>query len=162
MCLRRLPRSPKRVAVSVQQLRNWPPGNHAGVVCYDSRCLAMPWLAERLGRRGALAVFFTLMMVFIALTFGKVFYLGATALPWFSCGLFFSGAGRRQLRSLYSLAARAISHGVPRQCLRFFHLVRPVWRGGHYLFGWNRSAALRIVGNAGGSDFDCLCNWAAF
>jgi MFS family permease len=56
-------------------------------------CLAMPWLAERLGRRGALAVFFTLMMVFIALTFGKVFYLGAGALPWFFACLFFLGFG---------------------------------------------------------------------
>jgi MFS family permease len=52
-------------------------------------CLAMPWIAERLGRRGALAFFFTLMMVFIALTFGKVFYLGAAGLP---C-LFFLGVG---------------------------------------------------------------------
>lgn len=56
-------------------------------------CLAMPWLAERLGRRGALAFFFTLMMVFIALTFGKVFYLGASALPWFFVCLFFLGIG---------------------------------------------------------------------
>jgi MFS family permease len=56
-------------------------------------CLAMPWLAERLGRRGALALFFTLMMVFIALTFGKVFYLGAGALPWFFICLFFLGLG---------------------------------------------------------------------
>ena len=56
-------------------------------------CLAMPWLAERVGRRGALAVFFTLMMVFIALTFGKVFYLGAFALPWFFVCLFFLGLG---------------------------------------------------------------------
>jgi MFS family permease len=56
-------------------------------------CLAMPWLAERLGRRGALAFFFTLMMVFIALTFGKVFYLGASGLPWFFVCLFFLGVG---------------------------------------------------------------------
>jgi MFS family permease len=56
-------------------------------------CLAMPWLAERLGRRGALAFFFTLMMVFIALTFGKVFYLGASALAWFFVCLFFLGIG---------------------------------------------------------------------
>jgi MFS family permease len=56
-------------------------------------CLAMPWLAERLGRRGALAVFFALMMVFIALTFGKVFYLGPSALPWFFVCLFFLGLG---------------------------------------------------------------------
>jgi MFS family permease len=56
-------------------------------------CLAMPWLAERLGRRGALGFFFALMMVFIALTFGKVFYLGPSALPWFFVCLFFLGLG---------------------------------------------------------------------
>jgi MFS family permease len=56
-------------------------------------CLAMPWLAERFGRRGALGSFFALMMVFIALTFGKVFYLGPSALPWFFVCLFFLGLG---------------------------------------------------------------------
>lgn len=56
-------------------------------------CLAMPWLAERLGRRGALALFFALMAVFIALTFGRVFYLGPGALPWFFVCLFFLGFG---------------------------------------------------------------------
>jgi MFS family permease len=33
------------------------------------------------------------MMIFIAVTFGKVFYLGATALPWFFVCLFFLGLG---------------------------------------------------------------------
>jgi MFS family permease len=56
-------------------------------------CLAMPALAERLGRRGALAFFFALMTVFIALTFGKVFYLPQNALPWFFLCLFFLGFG---------------------------------------------------------------------
>ena len=56
-------------------------------------CLAMPWIAERLGRRGALALYFALMAAFIALTFGKVFYLGAAALPWFFVCLFFLGLG---------------------------------------------------------------------
>src|ERR1700726_3267442 len=56
-------------------------------------CLAMPWFAERLGRRGALAVYFGLMLVFIALTFGKLFYLGSNALPWFFVCLFFLGFG---------------------------------------------------------------------
>jgi MFS family permease len=56
-------------------------------------CLAMPWLAEKLGRRGALGFFFALMLVFIPLTFGKVFYLGAAALPWFFVCLFFLGFG---------------------------------------------------------------------
>ncbi len=56
-------------------------------------CLAMPWLAEKFGRRGALAFYFALMAVFIFLTFGKVFYLGAEALPWFFVCLFFLGFG---------------------------------------------------------------------
>ena len=56
-------------------------------------CLAMPWLAEKLGRRGALGFFFALMAAFIALTFGKVFYLGASALAWFFVCLFFLGFG---------------------------------------------------------------------
>jgi MFS family permease len=56
-------------------------------------CLAMPWLAEKFGRRGALGFFFTLMLAFTALTFGKVFYLGAAGLPWFFVCLFFLGFG---------------------------------------------------------------------
>jgi MFS family permease len=56
-------------------------------------CLAMPWLAEKAGRRGALSFYFALMMGFIALTFGRVFYLGAAALPWFFICLFFLGFG---------------------------------------------------------------------
>jgi MFS family permease len=56
-------------------------------------CLAMPKLAESLGRRGALAVFFALMLIFIVLTFGKVFYLQTHALSWFFVCLFFLGFG---------------------------------------------------------------------
>lgn len=56
-------------------------------------CLLMPLLAEKIGRRGALAFFFALMGAFIALTFAKVFYLGPTALPWFFVCLFFLGLG---------------------------------------------------------------------
>jgi len=56
-------------------------------------CFAMPSLAERFGRRGALATYFALMAAFIALTFGKVFYLGPAALPWFFVCLFFLGLG---------------------------------------------------------------------
>jgi MFS family permease len=65
-------------------------------------CLAMPTLAERLGRRGALAFYFSLMMLFIALTFGKVYYLGGNALPWFFVCLFFLGVGGANF-SVYTL-----------------------------------------------------------
>jgi MFS family permease len=56
-------------------------------------CLAMPWLAEKLGRRGAMGFFFALMMVFIVVTFGEVFYLKEEALLWFFVCLFFLGLG---------------------------------------------------------------------
>jgi len=56
-------------------------------------CLAMPWFAELLGRRGALAGYFVVMMLSIALIFGKIFYLGAAALPWLFVCLFFLGLG---------------------------------------------------------------------
>lgn len=56
-------------------------------------CLLMPWLAERLGRRAALAFYFAVMLVFIALAFGKVFYLAQAALPLFFPCVFFLGLG---------------------------------------------------------------------
>lgn len=65
-------------------------------------CLIMPWLANRIGRCGALAFFFALMMIFIALTFGKVFYLGGAGLPWFFVCLFFLGLGGANF-SVYTL-----------------------------------------------------------
>jgi MFS family permease len=56
-------------------------------------CLAMPWLADKFGRRGALSLYFAMMTLFIALTFGKILYLGEAALPWFFVCLFFLGFG---------------------------------------------------------------------
>ena len=55
-------------------------------------CLALPPLAARLGRRGALAFYFALMFVCISVGFGYVFYLD-NALPWFLVCLFFLGIG---------------------------------------------------------------------
>ena len=56
-------------------------------------CLAVPPLADRLGRRGALAVYFAVMLVFVALAFGYVFYLPSRALFLFLVCLFFLGVG---------------------------------------------------------------------
>jgi MFS family permease len=120
-------------------------------------CLAMPWLAERLGRRGALALFFSLMMAFIAVTFGKVFYLGAAGLPWFFICLFFSWPRRREFFRVHPVAARAISHGVPRQRIRFLHLVRPLRRGCDHVPSRRGCPAFRIAGNSSGADFHSFC-----
>jgi MFS family permease len=56
-------------------------------------CLALPAIAERLGRRVTLALYFAVMFLSIAIGFGYVFYLGADALEWFLVGLFFLGLG---------------------------------------------------------------------
>jgi MFS family permease len=65
-------------------------------------CFMLPWLAERLGRRGALAFYFVLMFLFIALGFGYVFYRNEHALPWFMTCLFFLGVGGANF-SVYTL-----------------------------------------------------------
>lgn len=56
-------------------------------------CLAMAPMAERLGRRGAIACFYAVMLVFISTGFGYAFYLPDGALTWFIVCLFFVGFG---------------------------------------------------------------------
>jgi MFS family permease len=56
-------------------------------------CLGMPLLANRLGRRGALACFYALMAVSISTGFAYAFYLPTGALKTFIPCLFFVGVG---------------------------------------------------------------------
>lgn len=56
-------------------------------------CLVLPAVAEKWGRRATLALYFLLMLVFIPLAFGHVFYLQEGALFWFMACLFFLGVG---------------------------------------------------------------------
>jgi len=55
--------------------------------------LLTPFLADWLGRRATLGVFFVLMLVFIWLAFGRVFYFKQGALEWFMVCTFFLGLG---------------------------------------------------------------------
>jgi MFS family permease len=55
-------------------------------------CLAVPALAERIGRRGTLACYFLLMFVCITLGFGYIFYQPAALVAFLVC-LFFLGIG---------------------------------------------------------------------
>jgi MFS family permease len=55
-------------------------------------CLALPPIAERVGRRATLALYFLGMAASVGLSFGWAFYLpAATALPVFMVMLFFLG-----------------------------------------------------------------------
>jgi MFS family permease len=56
-------------------------------------CIVLPLIAEALGRRLALGLYFALMFLAIAIGFGFVFYLGADAIRWFFVVLFFLGFG---------------------------------------------------------------------
>jgi MFS family permease len=52
-----------------------------------------PSLAKWLDRRMTLAIFFSLMLLFIPLTFGHIFYMSSHALGWFLASVFFLGLG---------------------------------------------------------------------
>jgi MFS family permease len=56
-------------------------------------CFLLPWLAERFGRRGALAWYFILMFASVAVGFGYVYYLERDALAWFMTIMFILGVG---------------------------------------------------------------------
>src|SRR6185503_18071841 len=56
-------------------------------------CLALPWIADRLGRRLTLGLYFLVMFFSVAVGFGYVFYLATGALTWFFVVLFFLGLG---------------------------------------------------------------------
>jgi MFS family permease len=56
-------------------------------------CLILPILAERLGRRLTLGLYFLVMFLSIAIGFGWVFYFTTNALAWFLVCLFFLGVG---------------------------------------------------------------------
>jgi len=55
--------------------------------------LLTPWLARRLDRRITLGIFLALMLIFLWLAFGYVFYLPDRALGWFMLCTFFLGLG---------------------------------------------------------------------
>jgi MFS family permease len=55
--------------------------------------LITPLLAKRFDRRTTLGIFFALMLIFLSLAFGYVFYLPTSALGWFMLCTFFLGLG---------------------------------------------------------------------
>jgi len=58
-------------------------------------CVLLPILAERIGRRVTLGLYYVCMLLAIGIGFGYVFYLPVDPLKWFIVCLFFLGlAGR--------------------------------------------------------------------
>ena len=65
-------------------------------------CIAAPFIAERLGRRRAMAIFFATLGISIVVTFGYVFYLPASAFNWLFVCILFLGVGGANF-ALYTL-----------------------------------------------------------
>jgi MFS family permease len=55
-------------------------------------CMVLPWMAEAIGRRATLAVYFAIMFFSIAIGFGYLFYLPDALAPFLAC-LFVLGVG---------------------------------------------------------------------
>ncbi len=64
-------------------------------------CLMAPWLAERLGRKRAMALYFVVLGVAVAIAFGYVFYMASALTPFFVM-IFFLGIGGANF-ALYTL-----------------------------------------------------------
>src|SRR6202158_2286519 len=108
-------------------------------------CLAVPIMAERLGRKKTLAIYFAGMSVFIFVTFGWVFYQANALKPFIAC-LFFLGffGGNFALFSLwlpeqYDTSVRATAFSFATSFGRF------VGAGVNFLIG----AMVRHVGSIG-------------
>jgi MFS family permease len=65
-------------------------------------CVMVPPIAERLGRRVTMGLFFALLGVSVVVAFGSVFYMAAQALRWFFVCIFFLGLGGANF-AMYSL-----------------------------------------------------------
>jgi hypothetical protein len=88
-----------------------------GTIC---GCAMMPTIANRLGRRGALACYFSMMAVSIAVGFRSRVLLTPRRLVRFYSLPVFRGSRWREFQCLYRLAAGTIPHGMPRErvCVR--------------------------------------------
>ena len=101
------------------------------------------------------------MMVFIALTFGKVFYLRCGA-SLVLCLPFLSWFRWRKFCGLHVVAPGAISHGVPRQRFRVFHVLCAVRRSSDHVSCGKRCPAVRLAWNSCGDDRAGICRWPSF
>jgi MFS family permease len=112
-------------AVSAAHLASW--ATMLLSACTIIGCLIMPPLAERIGRRATLGLYFALMFVSIVFGFGYAFYLQRDALPWFLLSLAFLGVGGANfavytlwLPEQYPVSCRASAFAFVTSAGRFF------------------------------------------
>ena len=152
MCRRRSRRWPSRKESPARKPHRWEPAILSiGTIL---GCVAVPIIAERIGRRKTLAVFFAIMFFSISVGFGYVFYLPSHALPWFQLNLFVLGIGGANF-AIYTLwLPEQYRNGMPRQRIRLRDFVGTVPGRGHHVPGGRGGRAFRKRRDAGGADLD--------
>jgi len=112
-------------SVSAAHLASW--ATMLLSTCTIIGCVIMPPLAEHIGRRATLGLYFALMFVSIAFGFGYAFYLERGALPWFLASLAFLGVGGANfavytlwLPEQYPSSCRASAFAFATSAGRFF------------------------------------------
>ena len=112
-------------SVSAAHLASW--ATMLLSACTIVGCLIMPPLAERIGRRATLGLYFALMFVSIVFGFGYAFYLQRGALAWFLLSLAFLGVGGANfavytlwLPEQYPASCRASAFAFVTSAGRFF------------------------------------------
>ncbi len=120
--------------VRATQLASWGTMLLAG--CTILGCLAAAPLAERFGRRAALAMYFALMLVSIVAGFGYAYYLPLHALEWFFVALAVLGFGGANfaiytlwLPEQYPTECRASAFAFVTSVGRFVTAVVTFWVG---------------------------------
>src|SRR5712692_2341451 len=107
---------------------------------------AVTTLAEAAGRAGPQAAQLASRAIMLV-SFASI--LGCLAMTWFAERL-----GRRgEFRGVYTVAAGAVSHRMPRQRVCVCHFVCALRRRGNHVFGGCRRAALRLAWCARGAHF---------
>src|SRR5262249_17809727 len=69
---------------------------------------------------------------------------------------FLFGIWRGEFCGVHTLAARAVSYGVPRQRVCVFYFARSLCGRGNHVSRWLRRTALRLPGHSRRVDFDCV------
>ena len=123
-----------------------PPPMQRGLASYGSMvlaiatiigCLLAPWLAERLGRRLAMGLYFGVLGIAVAIAFGLRFLRADGADAVLRPDLL-PRHRRREFRDVHAVAARAVHDRLPGQRDRLRQLGRPLRRRGDGVPGRRR------------------------
>jgi MFS family permease len=138
-------------AVSAAHLASW--ATMLLSACTIVGCLIMPPLAERIGRRATLGLYFALMFVLHRLRI-RLCILSAARRPGMVpafAGV--SGRRRSELRRLHAVAARAVPGLMPRQRICLCHIRRSLFCRRSHAAGRRGHRALQDPRHAGCLDF---------